>query len=154
MVKGDGVTEYNSVEADFPDFIHTADLMSAKFNISFCSPEIAKYNLPFSKHPIITDVTYKAVTKGYYLCSSVLYIDELDKHVVIYQSIINGLSTKVFTAYFKGLFKTYDLVEGNFLGCPMDFSKSQRLGFQEACLNVLGMSNAKSLSYLKGCYMH
>jgi len=48
---------------------------------------MAKGELPFANQPIMTDVTYKAVPKGYYLCSSVVYMKKLDKHIVFFQAI-------------------------------------------------------------------
>ncbi|KAL7313744.1 hypothetical protein PS15m_007446 [Mucor circinelloides] len=62
----------NNVVAAFEDLIDSAQILSSKFFVSFCSPEMVKGELPFANQPIITDATYKAVPKGYYLCSSVI----------------------------------------------------------------------------------
>ncbi|KAL7308950.1 hypothetical protein PS15m_011089 [Mucor circinelloides] len=55
----DAVAEFEDLEKRYPEFINLAQILSSKFFVSFCSPEMVK------------DVMYKAVPKGYYyLCSS------------------------------------------------------------------------------------
>jgi hypothetical protein len=45
--------------------------------------------VPFDTKPIVIDVTFKAVEKGYYLSPSVIKVKELRKIVVFFQAIIN-----------------------------------------------------------------
>lgn len=67
----DAVAEFEDLEKRYPEFINLAQILSSKFFVSFCSPEMVKGKLPFADQPINTDVMYKAVPKGYYyLCSS------------------------------------------------------------------------------------
>ncbi|CEP07805.1 hypothetical protein [Parasitella parasitica] len=44
------------------------------FFIAFSSPEMSMLRLPFGSFPIVTDVTYKAVPQGYYVCSSLIRV--------------------------------------------------------------------------------
>jgi hypothetical protein len=78
----------------------------------------------------------------------------MKRHVVFFQAIIKNLTQKQCSVYFEALFKTFKIEANSFLGTLMDFSVSQRLGFQDACQSVFGMTYAQSLSFIKGCYMH
>jgi hypothetical protein len=52
------------------------------------------------------------------------------------------------------MFKKFAINPNDFLGVLMDFSQSQREGFIDACQTAFGFTQARSLSYLKGCFMH
>lgn len=153
-LKGDPIAGFEKLEGQYPNYIQDAQMASNKFFISFCSPEVKEFPLPFDKHPLITDVTYKALPGGFYFCFSVIFIEELDKHVVIFQAIFKKVTADVFAMYFESLFEHFDIQDNKFLGAVMDFSEAQRSGFQKACSNYFDMNKAKSLSFLKGCFMH
>ncbi|KAI7880019.1 uncharacterized protein EV154DRAFT_575786 [Mucor mucedo] len=142
---GDFFEEFNKIENDFPNLINHAQVMSSEFCIIFSSPEMTKFKLPFDKHPIITDVTYKAVSSGYYLVSSVISVEEMKKHVVFFQAVIKHQTAEQFAFYFKALFKKYI--------CNY-FSKAEQRGFQQACEEHFNMDDKSSLSLIKGCYFH
>ncbi|EPB91704.1 hypothetical protein HMPREF1544_01415 [Mucor circinelloides 1006PhL] len=110
----DVVTEFEDLEKHCPEFINP-------FQQVFCSPEMAKGELPFAVQPIITDVTYKAIPKGYCLCLSLIYMKKLDKRVVFSSSDHQKQQHSTFPV---ALLKKFDVkpekVLGNshgFLGC-------------------------------------
>ncbi|KAG2191986.1 hypothetical protein INT47_000778 [Mucor saturninus] len=110
--------------------------------------------LPFENYPIITDVTFKAVPKGFYLCSTVIFVPEMKKHIVIFQAIIKKLDADQFAIYFKALFEKFAIKSYNFLGMIMDFSQAQREGFYQAFKSCFPDSGILPTRLLKGCYMH
>ena len=55
-----------------------------------------KDKLPFADQPIITDATYDTFLKGHYLYSSVIYMNKLDKHIVLFQATFKNNSTQLF----------------------------------------------------------
>ncbi|KAK4519130.1 uncharacterized protein ATC70_009362 [Mucor velutinosus] len=152
--KEDAVAAFQNLDEKYPHFMDSAQILPSKFFVSFCSPEMLKRNLPFSDQPIVTDVTFKAVPKGYYLCSSVIYIEQLKKHVVFYQAIIKSKNAQVFKQYFVALFRKFDIKLEQFLGVIMDFSAAQHEGFILALREVFGVKQHNALPFLKGCYMH
>ncbi|KAF1796293.1 hypothetical protein FB192DRAFT_1257171, partial [Mucor lusitanicus] len=103
---------------------------------------------------VITDVTFKAVPKGYYFRSSVIYVEQLKKHVVFLQTIIKGNTSQVFQQYFILLLTKFDIKLETFLGVIMDFSAAQREGFILALKQVFAVKKHNALPFLKGCYMH
>ncbi|KAI7889357.1 uncharacterized protein EV154DRAFT_553124 [Mucor mucedo] len=111
-------------------------VLSSEFGIIFCSPEMTKYNLPFDKHPIITDATYKAASSSYYLVSSVIYVEEMKKYMVFFQAVIKHQTAEQFAFYFKRYLRT-----------------DQR-GFQQACEKHFNMDDKSSFSLITGCYFH
>ncbi|KAG2215579.1 hypothetical protein INT45_000725 [Circinella minor] len=118
------------------------------------SPAIKTY-CRFSNLPAVTDVTYKAIEKGYYLCTTVMYIKELKKHAVIFQAVMDGLSYNYFAQHFFAFFTEYKVKfdgEDSFLGMMMDFSLAQKKGFLQAYQQYTGKNNG--MRFLKGCYMH
>ncbi|KAG1473628.1 hypothetical protein G6F56_000848 [Rhizopus delemar] len=151
--RGEFFGEFGKIEKEFDGFIQSAEVASSKFCIIFAALEMRKYDLPFGAYPIVTDVTYKAVEHGYYLCSSVLYIPALNKHLVIYQAVIGGLETRYFTKYFEH----FEINLEKFMGIIMDFSSSQRKEFLEAYeRNYFKRSQPlpDGRRFLKDCYMH
>jgi hypothetical protein len=102
----------------------------------------------------MTDVTFKAVKTDYYLCSSVVYSPDLKKNIGFFQATIKHQATEQFSVYFQAMFKKFAINPDDFLGVLMDFSQSQREGFIDACQTAFGFTQARSLSYLKGCFMH
>lgn len=106
---------------------------------------MTQYNLPFGSEPIIVDVTYKALEEKYNLCSAVIYMKELKKHIVFFQAIIKGLTAAYFKAFLMQLFEIFDIDPATFLGVIIDFSASQRLGFYEVCSAAFGLSSQGSL---------
>lgn len=155
--RGEFLGEFGKIEKEFDGFIQSAEVASSKFCIIFAAPEMKKYDLPFDAYPIVTDVTYKAVEHGYYLCSSVLYVPALNKHLVIYQAIIGGLETRYFTKYFESLFEHFEINLEKFMGVIMDFSSAQRKGFLEAYERAYFKTSQPlpdGRRFLKGCYMH
>lgn len=93
--------------------------------------------LPFKTHPIITDVTLKAVPEGHYPCSTVIYVPAMKKHIVIFQAVkkiliqVNLLCT----------LKKFAIIPNNFLGIFMIFHKF--FDSTDVHLDLL----------LRGCYM-
>ncbi|KAF1801157.1 hypothetical protein FB192DRAFT_1127260 [Mucor lusitanicus] len=69
--KEDVVAAFEELDEKYTEFMDSGQILPSKFFVSFCSPEMLKHKLPFADQPVITDVTFKAVPKGYYLCSSV-----------------------------------------------------------------------------------
>ncbi|CAO3671884.1 unnamed protein product [Rhizopus microsporus] len=121
--------EFEKIESEYEGFISSAEVANQAFCIIFCSPEIKKFELPFSSQFIVTDVTYKAVKDNYCLCSSVIYVPHLKKHLVILQAIIGSLEWIFFKKYFKAFFQYFGISRKFFLGVVMDFSIAQRRGF-------------------------
>lgn len=152
--KEDAVAAFDDLDNSYPEFMDSAQILPSKFYISFCSPEMLQRNLPFADQPIVTDVTFKAVPKGYYLCSSVIYVKQLQKHVVFYQAVIRSFSSQTFRRYFVALFRKFNIKLEKFLGVIMDFSAAQREGFISAVNEVFGVKQHNALPFLKGCYMH
>ncbi|KAI9325809.1 hypothetical protein BD770DRAFT_102664 [Pilaira anomala] len=102
--------EFTKIEDEFPNFFNSAELVSSKFCLTFSAPMMTMSKLPFGTHPMITDVAYKAVRDGYYLCSIVM-----QRHVVIFQAVIKSLTTERFTQYFEALFAKFPLSQNLFL---------------------------------------
>ncbi|KAI7895755.1 uncharacterized protein EV154DRAFT_594387 [Mucor mucedo] len=117
---GDFFEEFNKIKIDFPNFI------------IFSSPEMTKCKLPFDKHPTITDFTYKAVSSGYYLASSVIYVEKIKKYSV-FSSCHYLPNCRNFAFYFKALFKKCAINPKFFFYIILDFSKTEQRGFQQAC---------------------
>ncbi|KAK4510813.1 uncharacterized protein ATC70_005247 [Mucor velutinosus] len=111
----DAVAAFQDLDEKYPHFMDSAQTLPSNYFVSFCSPEMLQRNLPFADQPIVTDVTFKAVPKEYYLCSSVIYIEQLQKHVVFYQAIIKSNSAQVFKQYFVALFRKFNIKLEQFL---------------------------------------
>ncbi|CAO0800210.1 unnamed protein product [Mucor circinelloides] len=79
-----------------------------------------KGGLAFADQPIITDITYKAFLKEHYLCSNVIYMKKLDKHVVFFEAIIKSNNIQLFRQYFAALFKIFVVKPEFFLEVVMD----------------------------------
>ncbi|KAG2224380.1 hypothetical protein INT45_006780 [Circinella minor] len=130
------VEELQELKNDFPRYLQSVNIMSSEFCITFSVPAVAAC-VDFNKHPILTDVTYDCFTKGYYLCSTNIFFDELDKFGVVFQAVLDGLTTDHFKAYFLAFFRTFAFAIGrldedidiNFSGLIMDYSQAQRQGF-------------------------
>lgn len=145
----------------FPGYFDSLDLMPGQICITFRAPGVAVCaNL--KTHPMLTDVTYDCFTQGYYLCSTNIYFEELNKYGVIFQGVIDGLSASHFYKYFLRFFKAFDFVIGttdvnvdtNFSGLVMDFSVAQRVGFFQAFIEFFPTSKIDPATLLKGCYHH
>jgi hypothetical protein len=146
--------EFPKIEEEYPGFIISAEMVSSKFCILFSAPEMTQFNLHFRRYPIMTDVTFKAIEKGYYLCSSVIYNPDVEKNVTFFQAIIKYQNSEPFCIYFKKMFKKFALTPENFLGVLMDFSQAQRNGFIDAFISTFGSDKETAMSYLKSCFMH
>ncbi|KAG2205476.1 hypothetical protein INT45_011676 [Circinella minor] len=88
---------------EFPGYLQSADITPGKMCITFCTLDIAM-KADFKKHPMLTNVTYDCFTKGYYLCITNIHFEEIDMFAVIFQGVLDGLST----IHFKNYFKTFD----------------------------------------------
>ncbi|KAI7846937.1 hypothetical protein BDC45DRAFT_576421 [Circinella umbellata] len=97
---------------EFQGYLQSADITPGKMCITFCVPDIAM-KADFKKHPMLTNVTYDCFIKGYYLCTTNIYSEEIDKFGVIFQGVLDRLSTMHFKNYFLSFFKTFDFVFGH-----------------------------------------
>ena len=152
--RGEFLGEIGKIQSEFPNFFLMADVVIDNFLVAFSSPVWSqdKYKPNFHLYPVITDVTYKAIQGEYYTCTSVIYNQELKKHIVIFQAVFGGLSAKFYKRYFELFFDHFMIPKEIFLGMIVDFSAAQIFGFVEAF-----NSHYKSIDaycYLKGCYMH
>ncbi|KAG2206800.1 hypothetical protein INT47_007556 [Mucor saturninus] len=155
LVKGtDLFEEFSKIEDEYPGYILSAELVASKSCIIFSCPEMAMVKLPFVNCPMITDVIFKAVPNGFHLCSTVIFVPEMKKHVVIFQAIIKKLDPQQFAVYFKALFEKFAIKADNFLGMIMDFSQAQREGFYQAFNSSFPDSGILPTRLLKGSYMH
>lgn len=151
----DPIEEWDKIEKEYPNFLVSAEFVDSRFCIFFSAPEMKLNKLPFDTQPMITDVTYSAVPKGYYLCSTVIYVPVMKRHVVIFQAIIKHTTAEQFKIYFFALFTTFNIEEPEeFFGMIMDFSRAQRNGFIQALRVCFGLNEAQAMPFLKGCYMH
>lgn len=126
ITKGaDLFTEFFKIQDEYDGYIMSASVVRSVFIITFRAPKTKTYtNLKMV--PIITDVTFQS---DYYLCSSVLYFPEIQKHALVFQAVIGGLTEMYFQQYFLAFFCAYDVdfeAEDNFLGVVMDFSAAQK----------------------------
>jgi hypothetical protein len=98
--------------------------------------------------------------KRYRLCSSVIYVPYLKKHVVIFQAVIGGTESKYFKRYFEMFFDHFNIDFDHFVGVIMDFSNAQSGGFMEAYQTKKKYSGEQvsdkydGLQFLKGCLYH
>lgn len=68
----DVFTAFQTLENNYKGFIQNAQILSSNFFGTFFNLAMVNIVLPFDQSSIVTDVTYKAVPKGYYVCSSVI----------------------------------------------------------------------------------
>lgn len=106
----DPFEEFVKIKEEFPEYIISAESASSKFFIMFSAPDMTKAKLPFNSRSMLTNVTYKAVCIGYYSVSTVIYVPDMKKHLVIFQAIIKKLNTNQFAVYFEALFKFFDII--------------------------------------------
>lgn len=150
---GNVLEEFRKLDDEYPRYLQSPmDIHPSSFCIPFCSP-VVKDNLDFTKHPALTDVTYNCFTNGYYLCTTTMYLEEMDRYVVIFQAILGGLTAQHYARYFLALIKCYNIkFDDDFFGLVVDFSDAQRKGFCEAYKELVRDGDAEK--YLKGCYYH
>ncbi|KAG2232278.1 hypothetical protein INT48_001563 [Thamnidium elegans] len=146
--------EFAKIKEEFPGYIISAELASAKFCIIFSVPKMTKVKLPFDTQPMITGETYKAVCEGYYLCYTVIYVPEMKKHLVIFQAIVKKLDTNQFAVYFEALSKKFGIVPDTFRGMIMDFSFVQCEGFLKTFFSSFRLDKAHAMPFLKRYFMH
>ena len=101
--------ELYKLKNEFSDYLQSVDIMPSQLCIAFSAPSLAE-RVDFHEHPILTDGTYDYFTKGYYLCSTNIFIEEQGKFGVIFQGVIDGLSTDHFKAYYLAFFRTFAFV--------------------------------------------
>ncbi|KAG2193914.1 hypothetical protein INT47_004162 [Mucor saturninus] len=123
----------NKDREDFAGHIDHSQIVDSKFCIT-------------SSHPAMT------VSTGFYLVSSVVYVEEMRKHVVIFQAIIKHQTAEQFAFYFEAVPKKFAIQQKFFLGMIMDFSLAERQGFQKARQKYFGMNEDESLGHNKCCY--
>lgn len=153
--KQDLFTDFQQIEEKYDGYIYTASITKAAFIITFRAPFMSNA-ADFKSFPVVTDVTNKAFSGSYYLCSSVLYFRELRKLALVFQAVLGGLTEMHFMQYFLAFFTAYKIdfdTEVGFLGMLMDFSAAQRKGFLQAYRQYT-FGRTDGLKYLKGCYMH
>ncbi|KAG2220983.1 hypothetical protein INT45_006516 [Circinella minor] len=104
--------ELGGLKNDFAGYFKSINMLPSQTCIAFSVPSVT-VRVNFHKHPIITNVTYDCFPEGYYLCSTNIFFEELGKFGVIFQAVINGLSTDHFKAYFLAFFRTFGAVIGH-----------------------------------------
>ncbi|KAG2216178.1 hypothetical protein INT45_005524 [Circinella minor] len=104
--KGEFLGEFGKIMNNYTGYFLYAQVIPGSFLLMYRSPAIKTY-CRFSNLPAVTDVTYKAIEKGYYLCTTVMYIKELKKHAVIFQAVMDGLSYNYFAQHFFAFFTEY-----------------------------------------------
>lgn len=145
--------EFSQIEDDYPDFIISAEMVSSKFCITFSAPIMTTSKLPFDTYPMITGVSTKALCDDYYLCSTVIYVPIMKRHLVIFQAVIKQWTADQFATYFDALFAHFTIKPETFLGMVVDFSLAKREGFLQSFSSSFGFNRAQAMPFLKGCYM-
>ncbi|KAG2226074.1 hypothetical protein INT45_011691 [Circinella minor] len=100
---------------EFPGYLQSADITPRKMCITFCAPDIAM-KADFKKHPILTDVTYDCFTKGYYLCTTNIYFEEIDKFGTF--NFVFGHTDEVIDMDFSGLKQSVQQIVSNHAVVP------------------------------------
>ncbi|KAI9257133.1 hypothetical protein BDA99DRAFT_606410 [Phascolomyces articulosus] len=152
--RGEFLGEFGKIMNTYPDYFLYAQVVPTSFLVIYRSP-IINGCCRFQDFPAVTDVTYKAVEKGYYICTTVIYVPELKRHTVIFQAVLGGLKEEYFSQYFFTFFVDHKVrfdCSNSFLGMMLDFSMAQSNGFQEAYKRYTGKDDG--IRYVKGCYMH
>ena len=142
------------VQEDFSDMFVSFDLIKGSTVIGFRLPVISGV-INLQANPMIMDATFTVFQKGFYLCTTVVYCQEIQKYATIFSAVIDGLSQSNFKAYFLKLFNVYDITfdgRKDILGVIMDFSDAQRLGFIQAYHDITARGDG--IKYIKGCRVH
>lgn len=159
------VDAFEKLESTYPGYLRSPLDIYPKTGpfIPICVPSIAQ-QADFSNYPMITDTTYRCFNKGTYLCSTSMYFDDVGRHLVIFQAVLNGQTSEHFRRYFCSFFDVYRdqleclLGDGEesigFSGLVMDFSLPQRSGFEQAYRETFPTSSIPASTLVKGCYFH
>lgn len=148
------IQELYQVQEDFSDMFVSFDLTKGSTLIGFRPPAIASV-INLQAHPMIMDATFTVFQKGFYLCTTVIYCQEIQKYAIIFSAVIDGLSQQNFKTYFLKLFDVYGISfygRQDILGIIMDFSDTQRAGFIQAYHEITGRNDG--IKYIKGCRVH
>lgn len=148
------IQELYQVQEDFSDMFVSFDLTKGNTVIGFRPPAIAGV-INLQAYPMIMDATFTVFQKGFYLCTTVVYCQEIQKYATIFSAVIDGLSQRNFKAYFMRLFDVYDITfdgRRDILGIIMDFSDAQRGGFIQAYHEITARDDG--IKYVKGCRVH
>ncbi|KAI7855792.1 hypothetical protein BDC45DRAFT_567754 [Circinella umbellata] len=132
--RGEFLGEFGKTMNTYPDYFLHAQVVPNSFLIIYRLPTINGY-CQFQDFPAVTDVTYKVVEKGYYVCTMVIYVPELKRHTIIFQGLLGGQKEEYFSQYFFAFFVDHKVrFDGtnSFLGMMLDFSMAQVNGFQQA----------------------
>ncbi|KAG2214760.1 hypothetical protein INT45_006289 [Circinella minor] len=152
--RGEFLGEFGKIMNTCPNYFLHAQVVPSSFLIIYRSPTINGY-CRFQDFPAVTDVTYKAVEKGHYVCTAVIYVPELKRHTAIFQALLGGQKEEYFSQYFFAFFVDHKVrLDGTnfFLGMMLDFSMAQVNGFQQAYKRYTGKDDG--MRYVKDCYMH
>lgn len=118
----DSLKEFLDLQDEYPGYISECSLLRGQFIVAAYPPKLQTILDP-SAHPFVTDVTFSVFEKGYYLCTSMLFCECLQRNVVAFSAILNGLTSMDFELYFLVLFDTYKITfASEFMGVVMDFS--------------------------------
>jgi hypothetical protein len=148
------IEDFLVLQKENPNMIRLCNINIDEFILSVKANSVDRM-VDFKAYPLITDVTF-SVFQDYYFCSTVIYCEELRRHVVLYAAAIRNLKASVFESYFVDLFKAYDiqLNENSFLGMVMDYSAAQIKGFLDAFAKTTEKKPKSGLKFLKGCEVH
>ncbi|KAI7852668.1 hypothetical protein BDC45DRAFT_537227 [Circinella umbellata] len=125
--RGELLGEFGKILKTYPDYFLHAQVVPNSFLVIYQSPIINRY-CRFQNFPAVTDVTHKAVEKGYYVCTTVIYVPGLKRHTVIFQALLGAQKEEYFAQYFFAFFVDHKVrFDGTnpFLGMMLDFSMAQ-----------------------------
>ncbi|KAI8136592.1 hypothetical protein BJV82DRAFT_675978 [Fennellomyces sp. T-0311] len=148
------VTNLREIQRDFPGFITTLSLLEGEILIAFRPPSMPDA-LNLSMYSFITDTTFTLFDGGYYLCTSVIFCEFIQRHPIAFAAVMDGMTARHYQKYFLALLTAYKITFmdlDQFIGVIIDFSDAQRKGFLEAYHIRSGKDNG--IQYIKGCTVY
>ncbi|KAI9493011.1 hypothetical protein BDB00DRAFT_405149 [Zychaea mexicana] len=118
--RSDSPKELIDLQEEYPGYVTDCSLKKGNMIIACYPPKLSR-KLEFYVHPLITDTTFSVFEKGHYLCTSVIFSPQLQRHVVAFSAVLDGNTTEHFELYFAALFKAFTF-PNECVGVVMDFS--------------------------------